>query len=263
MDTIRLTACLGALALLAAAPAARAQAAAQDANHWSWHGTVAQGKTLEIRGVNGTIRAEAGTGSEVEVTAEKHGHDDDPATVRIEVVPGDDGVTICAVYPGRDNTCRPGGGHMSVHDNDVEVRFVARVPAGVRFHGANVNGGVEAVGLTAPVELGTVNGGVTLETSSGEASAETVNGGIRATVRGAGTGRLSFETVNGSIDVGLAGGLSADFNAETVNGSIDSDFPITLTGRINPRHLEGRIGQGGRALRLHTVNGGIRLRRLP
>lgn len=260
MRSIRI-ACLGAVALLAAAPAARAQA--QDANHWSWHGTVAQGKTLEIRGVNGTIRAEPGTGSEVEVTADKRGRDDDPSAVRIEVVPHDGGVTICAVYPGRDNECRPGGGQMRVRDNDVEVRFVARVPAGVAFDGHNVNGGVEAAGLGAPVGLTTVNGGVTLETSSGEASATTVNGVIRATVRGAGQGRLEFSTVNGSIDLSLASGLSADVTAETVNGSIESDFPITLTGRINPRHLEGRIGQGGRVLRLHTVNGGIRLRTAP
>jgi len=262
MNAIRI-ACLGAVAALAAAGPLRAQAAAQDANHWSWHGTIARGKTLEIRGVNGTIRAEPGTGSEVQVTAEKRGRDDDPSTVRIEVVPSDAGVTICAVYPGRGNECRPGGGRMSVHDNDVEVRFVAQVPAGVRFDGHNVNGGVEASGLTAPVTLETVNGSITLETSAGEASAETVNGGIRAAVRGAGQGRLSFETVNGGIDLAVASGLSADLSAETVNGGIQSDFPITLTGRINPKHLEGRIGQGGRELRLHTVNGGIHLRQLP
>jgi hypothetical protein len=260
MNPVRI-ACVGALALVAAASLARAQA--QDANHWTWHGAIAPGKTLEIRGVNGTIRAEPGTGSEVEVTADKHGRDDDPSTVRIEAVPHEGGVTICAVYPGRDNECRPGGGHMSVRDNDVEVRFVARVPAGVAFVGNNVNGGVEAAGLAAPVQLYTVNGGVTLETSSGEASAETVNGGIRATVHGAGQGRLSFTTVNGSVDLSLAAGLSADLSAETVNGSIESDFPITLSGRINPRHLEGRIGQGGRVLRLRTVNGGIRVHSLP
>jgi hypothetical protein len=260
MNPIRI-ACIGAAALLAAAPAARAQA--QDANHWSWHGAVAPGKTLEIRGVNGSIRAEASTGSEVEVTADKHGRDDDPASVHIEVVPHEGGVTICAVYPGRNNECRPGGGHMSVHDNDVEVQFVARIPAGIAFDGNNVNGGVEASGLTARTDLNTVNGSVNLETASGEASGTTVNGGVRATLRGAGTGRLTFETVNGSIDLSLASGLSADFSAETVNGSIESDFPITLTGRINPRHLEGRIGQGGRNLRLRTVNGGIRVHSLP
>jgi hypothetical protein len=250
-------------ALLAAAPGARAQAPAQDANHWTWHGAVAQGKTVEIRGVNGSIRAEASTGTEVEVTADKHGRDDDPASVRIEAVPHEGGVTICAVYPGRNNECRPGGGHMGVHDNDVEVQFVARIPAGIAFDGNNVNGGVEASGLTARTDLNTVNGSVTLETASGEASATTVNGGVRATVRGAGQGRLTFETVNGSIDLSLASGLAADFSAETVNGSIESDFPITLTGRINPRHIEGRIGQGGRNLRLRTVNGGIRVHSLP
>jgi hypothetical protein len=260
MNTIRI-ACIGAVALLVAAPAARAQA--QDANHWSWHGAIPAGKTLEIRGINGSIRADASTGSEVQVTAEKHGRDDDPADVRIEVVPHEGGVTICAVYPGTGNECRPGGGRMRVHDNDVEVRFVARVPAGVAFDGNNVNGGVEAAGLTGPVDLTTVNGAVALETTAGEASASTVNGGIHATVRGAGQGRLSFSTVNGSVDLSLAGGLSADFSAETVNGSIESDFPITLTGRINPRHLEGRIGQGGRILRLRTVNGGIRVHSLP
>ena len=260
MNTIRI-ACIGAAALLAVAPAARAQA--QDPDHWSWHGAIAPGKTLEIRGVNGSIRAVASTGSEVEVTADKHGRDDDPASVRIEVVPHEGGVTICAVYPGRNNECRPGGGHMSVHDNDVEVQFVARIPAGIAFDGNNVNGGVEAAGLTARTDLSTVNGSVTLETASGEASGATVNGGVRATVRGTGQGRLTFETVNGSIDLTLASGLSADFSAETVNGSIESDFPITLTGRINPRHLEGRIGQGGRSLRLRTVNGGIRVHSLP
>jgi hypothetical protein len=260
MNTIRI-ACIGAVALLAAAPAARAQA--QDPNHFSWHGTIAQGKTLEIRGVNGSIRAEMSTGSEVEVTADKHGRDDDPATVRIEVVPHEGGVTICAVYPGRSNECRPGGGHMSVHDNDVEVHFVARIPAGVAFDGNNVNGGVEVSGLTARADINTVNGDVTLETSAGEASASTVNGGIRATVSGAGQSGLTFETVNGSVDLSLASGLSATFSAETVNGSIETDFPITLTGRINPRHLEGRIGEGGRVLRLRTVNGGIRVHRLP
>ena len=262
MNAIRIAG-LGAALVLAAGTAQAQQASGQNPDHWSWHGAVAAGKTLEIRGVSGSIRAEAGTGSEVVVTADKHGRDDDPATVRIEVVTADDGVVICAVYPGRNNTCERGGGHMSVHDNDVAVDFVAHVPPGVLFEGSNVNGGVEASGLTARVDLGTVNGSVTIETAGGDASGHTVNGGVRATVRGAGQGRLSFETVNGSIDLALASGLSADFSAETVNGGIESDFPITLSGRVNPRHLEGRIGDGGRSLRLRTVNGGIRLRRLP
>jgi hypothetical protein len=44
-----------------------------------------------------------------------------------------------------------------------------------------------------------------------------------------------------------------------VNGSVESDFPITVRGRMNPRSLRGRIGEGGRDLDLTTVNGSIRL----
>ena len=58
-------------------------------------------------------------------------------------------------------------------------------------------------------------------------------------------------------------GLSANLDARTVNGSIESDFPITVSGRMNPRELHGQIGQGGRSLDVETVNGSIRVRRLP
>lgn len=257
-----LIALVGTAALIVAAPAARAQVR-QSGDDWSWRGAIAAGKTLEIRGISGSIRAEPATGAAVEVTAEKHGRRSDPASVRIEVVEHGDGVTICAVYPGDDNECRPGGGHMNVRRNDVEVDFVARVPAGVALDANNVNGEVAVIGLASRVDASTVNGGVTLETTAGEASGTTVNGGVRATVRGAGQGRLSFSTVNGSIDVSLASGLSADFSAETVNGGIQSDFPVTITGRIGPRRMRGQIGQGGRRLDLRTVNGGIRLHSLP
>jgi hypothetical protein len=227
---------------------------------WSWRGRLAAGKTLEVRGVNGSITAQPADGNEIEVTARKRAEDDDPDEVRIEVVEHDGGVTICAVYPGRRNRCEPGGGRMSVNDNDVQVEFDVRVPRDIAFEGANVNGDVEAVGLGGPVELHTVNGSARLETTAGEARAATVNGSIRAVVRGRGAGRLRFSTVNGGIDVALPADIGADIEASTVNGSINPDFPVQVTGRINPRRLNGRIGGGGRTLDLETVNGSIRIR---
>ncbi len=234
---------------------------------WRWSGRVAAGRTLEVRGINGAIMAQPATGDQVEVTADKHGRRSDPEDVRIEVVEHEDGVTICAVYPSsrrsRPNDCRPGGGHSNVRDNDVEVDFEVRVPRGVVFEGATVNGDVAAVNLAGPVSLHTVNGGVQLETSHGDADAATVNGSVRAVVRALGERRLRFNTVNGGITVSLPAGLNADLEAETVNGSIHTDFPIQVVGRVNPRRLSGRIGTGGRSLDLETVNGSIRLNRLP
>jgi hypothetical protein len=230
-------------------------------DRWTWRGRVAGGKTLEVRGVNGSIAAEAAAGAEAEVVAEKRGRRSDPDEVRIEVVEHEEGVTICAVYPGRRNRCEPGGGEMNTRNNDVEVDFTVRVPRGVAFVGANVNGGVEAVDLDGPVTLNTVNGSARLETSAGDARAHTVNGGITAVVRGAGGQRgLEFETVNGAISVTLPRDINADVEARTVNGSITPDIPITVSGRLRRNELVGRIGQGGRALRLRTVNGSIRIR---
>jgi DUF4097 and DUF4098 domain-containing protein YvlB len=74
-------------------------------------------------------------------------------------------------------------------------------------------------------------------------------------------GALEFETVNGSITVVLPDGVGAEVVASTVNGGIDTDFPLTVRGRFSARRLTGTIGEGGRRLRLETVNGAIRIRR--
>src|SRR4051812_482366 len=94
--------------------------AAQAASPQQWRGTIAQGGTIEVKGVNGEIKASASTGTEVEVSALMRGRKNNPAEVRLDVIQHPDGVTICAVYPspdGRPNQCQPGeGGRMNVRD---------------------------------------------------------------------------------------------------------------------------------------------------
>jgi hypothetical protein len=251
-----------AWAAVAAAILAGGPVAAED---FQWHGRLAAGKTVEIKGVNGAIDATAATGDEVEVTATKKGRRSDPGSVRIEVVEHGEGVTICAVYPdvdGRHNECRPGeGGHMSTRENDVNVHFTVRVPRGVAFAPRTVNGDVAAEGLEGDVSVRTVNGSVEVSTT-GHADAQTVNGSIRASAgRSDWSGDAEFKTVNGSITVTLPSSTSADVKAETVNGTIETDFPLTVSGRVSRRHLSGTIGGGGRSLEMETVNGSITLKK--
>ena len=254
------TAILAAVVAAAAVPALAA--AAQEEFRWS--GKVAAGQAIEIKGVNGGITATGTTGGETELVAVKKGRRNDPREVKIEVVEHADGVTICAVYPseGTPNECAPGkGGRMRVRDNDVNVEFRLSVPAGVRFVGRTVNGGIDARGIKADAEAETVNGGVDLE-STGTARAETVNGGISVRFgRSDWTGTLKLATVNGGIDVTMPDGLSAEVSAATVNGDISTDFPITVSGKIGKRKLHGTIGSGGRQLEMNTVNGGIELKK--
>jgi hypothetical protein len=238
-------------------------AAAQD---FTWAGAIPQGRAIEINGINGDVRAEPSGSNQVEVVAVKSGRRDDPASVRIEVVPHGGGVTICAVYPGRSdaqpNECGPGDrGRNNVQNNDVTVRFTVRVPAGVTFIGKTVNGDVEAVRLNGDVEARTVNGSVTFSTTGG-GRASTVNGSIRGEMgRADWSDTLEMKTVNGSITLTVPASLNTEVRASTVNGDLTADFPMTVQGRISRRRIEGTIGGGGRLLSLETVNGSITLKR--
>jgi hypothetical protein len=240
--TLATVAAAGVVAHGTAAPAA-----AQEP--FAWSGRLAAGQTVEVRGVRGRVRAEPSADGRVHVEATRQARRDDPLGVRIEVVEHADGVTVCAVYPTpgdaeRANECRPRGGPMNVRDNDVRVDFVVRVPADVRFAGSTVSGDVRI-------------------RTAGLASASTVSG--RIAVRMAG-GRLPadarFSTVSGDIVLELAAAPDAELRASTVSGAIDSDFPVQLTGRLARGTVRGTLGAGGAELRLSTVSGGIRLRRI-
>ncbi len=232
-------------------------------DNFQWSGTVAAGKTVEIRGVNGSVVANHTTGGEVVVTATKRGRRSDPADVRVEVIPHPGGVTLCAVYPSRDtgrqNDCKPGGGRMNVRDNDVQVEFRVLVPAGVHFDGNTVNGRVEARGLGGEVRAATVNGDVRVS-ASGAVQGKTVNGNIVASIERAGWAKaLDFSSVNGGITLELPEGARAEVDARTVNGSVRTEFPLARRGLLG-RSVQGNIGGGGPRLGVSTVNGSIRLK---
>jgi DUF4097 and DUF4098 domain-containing protein YvlB len=227
-----------------------------------WHGAIAPGKTLEVRGINGGVHAIGTGGSEAEVVARKRGRRSDPASVEIRVVQREGGVVICAVYPNRQyDGCEPGRHERHDDDNDVNVDFTVKVPKGVHFVGGTVNGGIEATGLDADAEVSTVNGDATVETR-GNAEATTVNGTVTATMgRADWTGKRSLTTVNGDVIVDLPANPSLEVHASTLNGGLESDYPLLLKGKFGPRRLTGTIGSGGRSLDVTTVNGSIRLRR--
>jgi hypothetical protein len=239
-------------------------AAAQD--EWSWSGTVAPGRTIEVKGVNGAIRAVPADGREVQVQVTKRARRDDPEEVRMVVLEHANGVTICAVYPHQrnrePNECTAGeGGRNNVQNNDVTVEWEVRVPRGVNLVARTVNGGIEATRLSGNVVARTINGGIEVSTA-GIAQAYTVNGSIDATL---GTSdwndEIAFRSTNGSVVVGFTGALNARVDAATVTGDIETDFPLEVRGRFMNRRLSGTVGSGGRLLSIETTNGRIELRR--
>lgn len=251
-----------------APPARPAPSAATAQEDFRWSGRLAAGQRLEIKGVHGAIRAEAASGNEVEVTAVKReGREGRLQDVRIERITHDGGVTICAVYPSRSdnrpNRCTAGDDWSSnVQDNDVSVEFTVRVPRGVHFMGATVNGNVRAEDMPGDAHASSVNGSVTVS-AAGVVEASTVNGTLNVQTGAADPGRdLEFTTVNGNINLTVPASFRADVRASLLNGNIDSDFPLEIErGRYVGQSARGQIGRGGRELKLETVNGNIEIRR--
>ncbi len=238
---------------------------------FQWNGTVASGNWVRIRNLNGGIRVERSSGSEVEVVAEKRWRRGNPDDVSIKVTHTGSGgrdVLVCAIWEERTERCDEHGYEMDDNnrnrrgrDDDVAVNFTVRLPEGVRLLASSVNGELDITGASSEVDARTVNGAISARSTGGPVTAETVNGDISVEMTTVGSDDLEFETVNGSITVTVPASLNADVTMRTVNGTLRSDFPMTVQGRINPRRMSARIGNGGPELELSTVNGSIELKR--
>jgi hypothetical protein len=219
---------------------------------FEWHGPVARGSFIEIRGINGNVRAEPSISGEVEVMAKVDGQE---SSVKVHLMHHENGVTVCSVFPG-EKVCRA----LGDTGPGARVDFIVRVPEGVSFLGSTVNGGVEAESLRSDVQAYTVNGQVHVSTT-GTVQAKTVNGSIDAALlKPFWSKPPELSTVNGGIRLVLPSTANAALQAATKNGKIVTDF--NARGRVTDHEVKGRIGgAGGGRLVLTTVNGVIELKR--
>ena len=129
-----------------------------------------------------------------------------------------------------------------------------------------MNGSVKATHLGEVADATTVNGSVSVDTAQW-AHLSTVNGEITGHFgRADWSDQLSINTVNGDINLDVPSDFSADFEFNAVNGSFHTDLPANIedSGEKHawgPKHVRGTIGNGGRQLKLHTVNGSARVSR--
>jgi hypothetical protein len=146
-----------------------------------------------------------------------------------------------------------------------------------------VNGSVQISGASTHTRAESVNGSVIVQGASGELDASTVNG--RLEVAGGSferahletvSGALSFdgglaagatleaETVSGQVTLVLPAGVAADFSISTFSGGIENALgpPATRVGEhTTERELEFSTGGGGASVSVHTLSGGITLRK--
>jgi hypothetical protein len=268
MSFLRSAALLAIIALPAAGQG-------RQSDTFNWSGRVQSGRWIRVRNLNGSITVGQASGDNVEVTATKRWRRGDPNDVRIDTKkfgPGDENVLICALW-GDNSTCDErsyrmrGSGRRDRdrgmgNNNDVSVEFRVLVPKGVKIGVSTINGTVTVDGATAEVEASTINGDLEVSTTGGPVNATNVNGNVRARLgRLESDSPMEFTTVTGNVSVEFSGDFGADVELQTLNGTLNTNFEMTLSGRVDPKHLRAHIGKpGGPRIRLETINGSVELR---
>ncbi|MEN6578740.1 MAG: DUF4097 family beta strand repeat-containing protein [Phycisphaerales bacterium] len=70
----------------------------------------------------------------------------------------------------------------------------------------------------------------------------------------------SVSSVSGSVTVVAPSGFAGRVEMSTTSGSVDCDLPLTVQGRMSPRHISGTVGQGTGSLTLRATSGSVRIR---
>jgi hypothetical protein len=257
---------LGTLAAMAAPLTAQRS---DDGTTFRWEGRVGDGHAIRLHNMNGDVRLERASGSQVEVIAERRSRRGDLSIVRFDVVMRTDGdVVICALW-GAEQRCTedgPRGRSQSGawrDDQNVEVLMRVRVPDAVRSVARSTNGSIAAEGLASAIDAKTTNGNINIRTTGGAVNAVTTNGSVTASLATMqdGEAEQSFTSTNGNVTLLAPASLSADIDMSTTNGDVQSDFPLTIVGRMRRNSVRSTIGQGGRTIVLRTTNGSVALRR--
>ena len=233
---------------------------AQAQDEWTRSYELTTGGRFELINVNGRITAEPGTGSRLEVKAERIGKGTTEeaakeALARIEMREevGENRVRVEVRAP----RFASGSGH--------EIKWTVKVPQGVAVDLRTVNGGVELTRLEGDVRARTTNGGIKgYGLNSSNVDAAVTNGGVEIELAAPLTsGAIDLESVNGGVSLALPAESRASISARCVNGgiSVNDSLELEVTGERTRRRLDGTLNGGGARVTLETTNGGVRITR--
>ena len=208
----------------------------------------AQGGTLRIENVNGSVEIRGWDRDEIEIRAVKTAlRAEDLGLVQVDIKAGTDRMEIETRYPADQGV-------------DVSVEYLIHVPRHMVIeNAATVNGAVRVIGVEGSGELRTVNGDVEVSEAGGGFNARTTNGSIREELQSFAANPIALETMNGSVFVALPANAGAEVDAQSMNGEIRTQRPVMLKGSFSRGSFRGKLGAGGAALRIRTVNGAIQI----
>jgi DUF4097 and DUF4098 domain-containing protein YvlB len=147
-------------------------------------------------------------------------------------------------------------------NGSLEVSGPAR-----RVHAESVNGSVTVKGASGEVEASTVNGALLVSGGTfSHGHLETVNGRLRFEGDLARGAVLDADSVSGAIELVLPTAVAADFTVSTFSGSVDNEMGPALDRdsgheHVGEKELSFSTGAGGATVTVHTLSGGIAIRK--
>ena len=110
------------------------------------------------------------------------------------------------------------------------------------------------------VNVSASSGGITLTGVDGAARVNSSSGSV--TIDGRPAGPWALHSSSGGITITVPPDAAFDLDARTSSGSIDSAHPVTMevTGRIDKRHIQGKVRGGGPLIEASCSSGTIRIR---
>ena len=227
---------------------------------------------------DGSIEIRPWDKADVQVVIEKRGRDhDDVAAIEVKAEQHGDRIEISVTEPKRDH------GGFNLHFNNRSAKLIVSVPASADVTAKSGDGSIDIERVTGHVQLRSGDGSIRGRMLGGDVEANTGDGSIRldgklTSVRvHTGDGSVTIHadagsspaadwdivTGDGSVTLEVPDGFDADVDAHTGDGGIHMrDLTLSnVTGNIGKNSLRGRLGNGGRAVRVRTGDGSITFKR--
>jgi DUF4097 and DUF4098 domain-containing protein YvlB len=242
------------------------------------HFAVSGKPDVSLTTFDGSIEIRPWDKADVQVVIEKRGRDhDDVAAIEVKAEQHGDRIEISVTEPKRDH------GGFNLHFNNRSAKLIVSVPASADLTAKSGDGSIDIERVAGHVQLRSGDGSIRGRMLGGDVEANTGDGSIRldgklTSVRvHTGDGSVTIHadpgsspgadwdivTGDGSVTLEVPDGFSAEVDAHTGDGGIHMrDLTLSnVTGNIGKNSLRGRLGDGGKALRVRTGDGSITLKR--
>src|SRR5450631_1751208 len=222
-------------------------------------------RKLLVDNIHGFIHVTGASGSQVQVSVEKHIYADSSEAmaeakrdIKMDMSQQGNFVRLYEDGPFRtSNGTNYRGesyyGYRVVFDFDVQVPFDTELIL------KTINrGDIQVKKTTGDYEIHGLNGGIEMEDVAGSGLVSTLNGKVKVTFSRNPARATQFKTLNGSVDVYFRNGLDADLSFKKLNGGIYTDFEVTALPQTvaggtsdgkfvyrSDRKIAGRAGKGG------------------